>query len=680
MIPARGGAVPDFLDCEIQVMNRGQASLVMEGREYSGQPDLSKELEQQLLETEDVRKYGRDLFAALLPPDSDLRSGYQEALAIARYQGRLLRIHLLVEPTAPPELHQLRWERLYDEKKGIALACSREVLLSRYSGLPEAPAGTIMEKPRLLVALANPADLVKFGLPPIDSERSRKAMEEALAPLAGKIAWEFLPPPITAARLNDRLIGGKFHALHLQAHGLLRKSEGSAVLALEKSNNETDFVGEDFFSPIFEGNRDLRLVTLVACSGGMQSSDDPFSGLGLALVKRGIAAVVAMRQAIGIETAARFVEHFYRNLARGGWVDRAVNAARQQLLLSIRDSDEWSTPILFLRLQDGLLWKPEQVDVLPERGKTVKWTALLQNIEDDMFVPFLGPDVSRGLLLSRDEVAAHWIGAYDGFPLDRRTDFPAVAHFVEIKEGRFFPHGQLPKILAEDLLERENVAQRHEFKDLKLAEVIDRISQRHFDSDPAEPHRILAELPISTYVTTNCDNFMTAALRWKKRGPIRRTCLWREELNEIPASYSDLLGSQKEPLVFHMFGSDEDVRSLVLTEDNYLDFVRAMSNEEMHRMPQLLRTKLTQAMLLFLGYDIRRIDCRVLLRGLVAGLRDVGRGKYAVLQVDQDDDEPRVEELRYYIEECFRGVQIEVYWGTVRSFLSQLQEKRLGRI
>jgi hypothetical protein len=92
------------------------------------------------------------------------------------------------------------------------------------------------------------------------------------------------------------------------------------------------------------------------------------------------------------------------------------------------------------------------------------------------------------------------------------------------------------------------------------------------------------------------------------------------------------------------------------------------------RLPGALKSKLTEAMLLLLGYDVRRLDCRVLLRGVVAHLKNLRRGRIAVLQIDPgQDDSPRTEELRRYMEECCNDVQIEVYWGSVRDFLRELR-------
>src|SRR6185295_15221110 len=90
----------------------------------------------------------------------------------------------------------------------------------------------------------------------------------------------------------------------------------------------------------------------------------------------------------------------------------------------------------------------------------------------------------------------------------------AVAQFVEIKEGPGFPHDRLPRLLKAELLEREKVQERSRFQSDSLSQVIDKIAERHFDGDPDEPHRILAGLPLSLYLTTNFDSFLAAALRW----------------------------------------------------------------------------------------------------------------------------------------------------------------------
>jgi tetratricopeptide (TPR) repeat protein len=223
-----------------------------------------------------------------------------------------------------------------------------------------------------------------MGLPSIDVAKAREAIAEALAPLARKISPEFLEGPVTPASLRDRLIGGGFHVLHLLAHGILPAGgKGPAHLVLEKPDESgegsvAEPVDEGLLAEIFEGDPNLRLVMLLACHGGALSTGDPFSGLALQMVNRGLPAVVAMRQAVSLPTAKSFSQHFYANLARTGSVERAVNEARQQLYLLQKEDDEWATPVLFQRLENDLLWEPEPQPVaVAQRARSSRKSAVL---------------------------------------------------------------------------------------------------------------------------------------------------------------------------------------------------------------------------------------------------------------------------------------------------------------
>lgn len=680
----------DYLDCELHVTDRDQASLAVSGREYSGRPELGEELQERLRTLLDPKDYGSALFSGLFALDGELLSGYRQALAAAQDARKRLRFRLHIAPTAPPDVHALRWELLYDGKKSTALGCSRELAFSRYSSIPELQGTPVKEKPRLLVAIAGPTNLTEYGLDEINRDSARRTIEKALAPLANLVSWELLwePGQVTAANLSDRLAEGAFHVLHLQAHGIVLQGEATAHAVLEGEDGRADFVDEEFFAQIFEGARNLRLVTLVACHGGMQSADDPFSGLGPGLVQRGIPAVVAMRQPVSFSTAARFCEHFYKNLARSGYVDKAVNEARNHLRLSLRESADWGAPILFMRLKDGLLFEPQALEPAPVQARSngethFNWEALTDCIAADGLLPFLGPDVCRGLLPSREEVAQSWIGKYR-VPLDQQRDLSAVAQFVEAaKEGVGRPHDLLLRLLAEDLPRRDEFPHRERLQGRTLSEVISSTADLHFTRHPREPHLILANLPISTYVTTNPDSFLVEALRRQGSAPVRQHCLWREDMRDptILERYKGLRGTLKEPLVFHIYGSDEDPTSLVLTEDNHLDFLRAVASDP-GLLPVHLQSSLTKSMLLFLGYDPRRLDSRVLLRGLLAHRKDLRRERYAVLQIDpKEGDAMHAGELRSFLESSCQQLLIRVYWGTVDAFLGELRDRwnREGR-
>ncbi|MCL4704852.1 CHAT domain-containing protein [bacterium] len=689
-----------YLDCELYLSNYKQAKLkVGQGRDektFEGEPTLGEqELQRKLLQASlDATQYGEMLFDALFPPGSDLLAGYREGLAIARHQERRLRLRLYVATGAPFELHDFNWELLYDSKKSLALGYSRDTVLSRFMTVDLEPGQPVTGLPRLLIVVSDPTNLDDYGLARIGREAIHETIERALKPLAGQMVCEFLKGPATRGNIRDRLVGGGFHILHIQAHGgLFRANSESpeqnskiAGILLERENGEADVVSENDFSKIFEGERSLRLATLICCHSGKQTAGNPFGGLGPSLVKRGIPAVITMRQAISMEAAARFVEHFYVNLTRSGQVDVAANEARWQLALKKEHHQEWGMPALFLRLPDGKLWEAAtKIANVQTRSSdsAVSWPALLKYIGPGKVpakvVPFIGPDIIRGLLPSDVEVALRWSKEFD-YPLGRNTDLPNVAQFMATYIGQRYPHISLREVLIEDLLNREGVKDRDRFLGNSLTQVIDKIAERHFDQDENEPHRILAALPFSTYITSNYDSFMTAALQWSGKKPQRKSCRWRIDFEEDLANherYQEMKGTLQEPLVFHMFGHDDDLDSLVLTEDDHLDFLRAIAaNSEC--IPRQIHADIANSMLLFLGYTLGKLDCRVLYRGIVAHLKPSAYGRIAVLQIDPDqNDAPRRKELIQFVEKYCRqaGLNIEVYWGTVRSFLTELHNQ-----
>lgn len=360
----------DYLDCELYLPNFDQAKLSVAGADYSGRPALGgEELERELLEASpDPTRYGILLFEALFDADDTLRAGYRGALAIARREEKCLRFRLHVDALAPPPLHDWHWELLYDPSEKTAFGRSEHIAFSRYLSVPRSSVPAVATQPKVLIVISSPRDLAGYRLPDLDRERTRTVLEEALTPLMGKSSFDFLEGPATAARIGERLAARRYHVLHLQAHGLLAPDGSAAHLVLEDENRCANILDENLLADML-GERRLRLVTLLACYGGVRTGTDPFGGLAAALVRQGIPAVVAMRRAIAMDAAARFARHFYQVLAREGVVDMAANEARHQLYLSDPDGPDWATPALFMRAKDGRLWTPKAAEpARPERA------------------------------------------------------------------------------------------------------------------------------------------------------------------------------------------------------------------------------------------------------------------------------------------------------------------------
>ncbi len=348
------------LDSELYIASRRRARLSCEGREYDHEGlSLDGDLCQRLLELEleqEPESYGTELFDAVLPAGSRLREGLREALARARSEGLRLHLRLHLASKVPADLHALRWELLFDTDCKAALGRSPDTAFSRYSTVSHDPGRPVSGRPRLLVLVAAPTDAPRFQMAPIDRAQSHQRLAASFEDLG--MDFEILEPPATLGRLRERLSASGIHALHVFGHGLARRRR-SSCLVLENDDGTARFVEESLLAETFLGNRELRLVTLIACHGGVLSSNDAFSGLAARLVERGLPAVIAMSRAVTFDTAHLFTDHLYRGLARTGRVDEAVNEARQQVYLADPKSVAWSSPMLYMRLPGGCLWEAE---------------------------------------------------------------------------------------------------------------------------------------------------------------------------------------------------------------------------------------------------------------------------------------------------------------------------------
>ncbi|HEX8502229.1 MAG TPA: CHAT domain-containing protein [Pyrinomonadaceae bacterium] len=686
-------APPEYIDCVLTIYAYDRATFEFLDRSYSGKPNLAPASLKPLLDTAgfDVRLYGKTLFDALFPPGDDLAAGYRLALALARLRSQRLRLRLRVDANAPIDLHGHNWELLYDEKERAALGRAPETAFSRLPQLDREQKPAVSVRPKLLVIVSSPKDAERLGLDVIDAPAVRREVEESLEPLAGVLDYEFLDGPATLVRIREKLAAG-FHALHVQAHGMIRDDRVRARLVLETEGGQADPVDERFFADLFAGLQDLRLVTLIACHSGAQTGDDPFGGLALALVQQNFPAVVAMQQPITFEAAKIFNKYFYAELARYGVVDAAVNEARLYVHLASgnEEGEDWSAPVLFSRLKDGRVWSSAAAAAAPAVEAVAAdedqplWAPLVEALRQGNLVPIIGPEINQGLLPSNAEIAALWAQEFKyqkyNYPGNNRNDLPRVARFVEaINESGKFPHRRLLTLYKEELLERVKQDERAQFKNTPLPDVITKLAPDYFEADPESPHRVLADLKnVSTYLTTTPDNFMAEALKYRGRQPKRAAVLWQEGDREPkPEAYDTLEGDPENPLVWHFYGVAARPVSLALTEDDHLDFLRFLSKDSW-RLPSTLRETLTEATLLFLGFNMRDLDFRVFFKGVVSQLQ-ARSGRIAVLQVQPEKSyEEKLEDLQLvknFLENDSSDLQIKIRWVKVRDFLVQLRAR-----
>jgi hypothetical protein len=170
---------------------------------------------------------------------------------------------------------------------------------------------------------------------------------------------------------------------------------------------------------------------------------------------------------------------------------------------------------------------------------------------------------------------------------------------------------------------------------------------------------------------------MSEALKYRGRPPRRELLQWQEGAGE-PPEYQTLAGTIDAPVVWHLYGASPKTNSLVLTEDDHLDFLRNVSKESWRLPAELMRT-LTESLLLFLGFNVRDLDFRILFKALISNLK-VDSGRIAILQIEPEasfrERELELKLVRNFLEKDSTEFEIKIRWSSVREFLLQLRDKQ----
>jgi hypothetical protein len=505
-----------------------------------------------------------------------------------------------------------------------------------------------------------------MGAVDVAGEQSR-----ALAGLSGMPATVLATPgSATLDGILNRLRDGA-DILYLVCHGAL--INGEPLLWLEDDKNQIVRVsGADLVTRLRELRQRPRLIVLASCqSAGTGVDQGALLAIGPRLAEAGVPAVLAMQGQISMETNATFMPTFFRELSRDGQIDRAMAVARSAV---IGRPDSWM-PVLIMRLKSGRIWYvPGFAD---DKASFQKWPALVRGIKAGRCTPVIGSGLVESLLGSTREIAQRWADEYV-FPLapHEREDLPQVAQYLAVNQDDQFLRDEFAQSLRHELLRQHAEVIGPGKEKAPLNELIAIVGKALRAADSAEPHRVLASLGLPLYITTNSDTLLEEALREAGRDPHSALCPWNEYIERSQEVY-DEEPNPEQPLVYHLFGILDEPDSLVLTEDDYFNYlIGVTSNRDL--IPDAVRRALADTAMLFLGFRVDDWNFRVLFRSFMRQEGGSRRRKYTHVAAQIDPEEGRTaepERARSYLETYFGGEDISIYWGSSEDFIRDLASR-----
>jgi hypothetical protein len=667
----------------------------------------------------DLDEHGKQLFSALLA-DADAKHLFLTALE----SGKPLRVVLRIGPQVL-HLHDFCWEALSDPETGKRLLDTAEIAFSRF--LASSDSGPVRlgsrRDARALVVVADPKPDERYPLEPVPDGTERQVVE-ALA----RINATALEGSATFEAIEAALAANPVDVLCLVCHGSRGKSD--SVLYLETADGAVAPVqGREFAKSLARLEQPPGLVVLVSCESAaaaqertMASDSGAVAAIGPALLSLSrVVAVVAMQDIVAQETAMSFVSAFADELCEHGNVERAATSARG----AIRNRADWWMPALFSRLRTGELWYQPGFRVEDDEQKL--WDSLIANIEERAVTAILGPELLDLVVGSTSTLAHNALVRYFKARLGS-----AAATIPDAEVERRLPIGAA---ISDDLaqtaqfmtvMDEEPVARRHlrraleaqikgrfgakldESARMELIDLVSAAGKIAREQSSPNPYTVLAQLPVCFYITTSPDRILEDALVDAGKEPMSQIFSWRSSDGSPRQSRNGLTSyderSPQRPFLWYLLGRFDSPDSLVLTEDNYLDFHAALAAnrtwtatatdptiEADRNNLNVIHHAVLRAMgvdaLMFVGFRLDDWSFRVLFRSIVDLQRHDLRGRKnrSAIAVQLAPSETRIrnpEIARDYLQGYFRkagiGSDVHIYWGTSEEFLRELDERIRG--
>lgn len=240
---------------------------------------------------------------------------------------------------------------------------------------------------------------------------------------------------------------------------------------------------------------------------------------------------------------------------------------------------------------------------------------------------------------------------------------------------------------VEQIEELRSGLEEYSFADL----VVNELGLLKFGPGCTDPISILAELPLPIYITTSHHDILERALQAMGKQPISQVCFWSGSITSLRDEHRPLEtyeAAVQRPMVYHLYGLDRYPLTMVLGEDDFMDFLVEVTLDRgtsRSIIPAYLQSALSVSWLMLIGYRLQDWDFRTLFRGLV-GARENKNVAFlnTIIQLSLADQYTLPEDLtirqcvaqaQKYLQNYFNPMAFEIRWNDPATFLNQLQKE-----
>ena len=273
------------------------------------------------------------------------------------------------------------------------------------------------------------------------------------------------------------------------------------------------------------------------------------------------------------------------------------------------------------------------------------------------------------------------------YPMADDHNIARVAQFYQVEQKEsLLAKAKYLKFLNKYLLDineeeegYKDIVSQMRTQEALFSEIVQQLDYPRYPQGVEDPLRLLAKLPLKIYVTTSYYNFLERALEAENKKPRTQVCFWSGgKLSAKPEHSPDPLyePSDAQPAVYHLYGLEDYPQTLVLGEDDFMNFLISVvedTNTQNPVVPLRLREGLAESRLLLLGYRVRDWDFRVLFRFILKfrSIESAPRGMLIQLKPGAQQSGNKEKSVEY-LSRYFDKKQFGVEWTNTERFVQKL--------